>query len=113
MALSSWKALGCGAVTLLALGLGACAHDPVVPVQVSTLKYSGMSCPALTTKVAEMDQSLAVLHDRQRTIATNDLLKSIFFLHARGTIVGPDLGPTVSLQEGERAAASQVMQARC
>ena len=104
-----------GLVAAVLLGLGACAPAPetIATTQVSPLKYQRMSCPALITQVAGMDQQLADLYARQRAAQMNDTYKGIFFLHPRATVVGPDLVPVIALAKGEREAANTVMQARC
>jgi hypothetical protein len=101
---------------LLGLGLlAACAQPPetIPPTAVSPLKYQGSNCRTLAAQVQALDGDLAALYTQQRTRQTNDVFKTLFLLHPRGTIVGPDLVPTISLLKGEREAANAVLQARC
>lgn len=110
------RAVFAGLVGFLAIGLGACqtpAPEEIAPVQVSSLPYQRMDCRALTTRIAEMDQGLADLYARQRKAEVNDLYKTIFFLHPRATIVGPDLTPVIALAKGERLAANAALSGRC
>ncbi len=107
--------LGTGLAAALLLGLGACTPPPetIAATQVSPLKYQRLSCQALVTQVEGMDQKLAELYTRQRSNQTNDVFKGVFLLHARATIVGPDLVPAIALAKGERDAANSVLQSRC
>lgn len=96
-------------------GAVACAPPPesIAPVTVSTVKYQRLGCTALTAQAAEMDDRLALLYTRQRSNQANDLFKSVFFLHPRATIIGPDLVPAIALAKGERHAVNSVLEARC
>jgi hypothetical protein len=105
----------CSLTAALATGIAACAPSPeaIAPVQVSSVRYQGMECRALIAQVAAMDRGLAALSGRQRAARANDVAKSVFLLHPRATVVGPDMVPTIALAKGERAAAAAVLQARC
>lgn len=108
---------GIAAIGVALLGLGGCvlapSPDSIAPVAVSPLKYQGSDCRGLAAQVAYLDQQLADLYTRQRANQTNDYVYSIFFLHPRASVVGPDLVPTIALMKGEREAAGASLQARC